>query len=299
MSLKFGTSLSKFTDFGDDVDGLVNFVRKADELGYSSMRLIDHVVGIVQESSTLTYMPYTSKSFIHECFTLMGYLAAVTRDIRLMTAILVLPQRQATLVAKQAAEIDILSKGRLMLGVGVGYNKLEFEAMGMNFADRGKRLEEQVQVLRAFWTQDVVNFKGQYHSITQAGLAPLPRQRPIPIWFGLGTTVNPIPPDVVLDRIGRLADGWLPLFRPGPAALAAIAKVHAAARAAGRNPESILMQTTLWVEDKNRQQLLDEIKVMRDMGAVEINVRFAADSVSGHMEAIQRFREVIDAYGNG
>lgn len=297
--MKFGTSLSKFTDFGDDVDGLVNFVRKADALGYSSMRLIDHVVGIEADKLKLAYAPYTAKSNIHECFTLMSYLAAVTRDIRLMSAILVLPQRQTTLVAKQAAEIDILSKGRVMLGIGVGYNQLEYEAMGMNFGDRGKRFEEQIQVLRALWTQDVVNFKGQYHSISHASLAPRPRQRPIPLWFGLGTTVKPIPPDVVLNRIGRLADGWLPLFRPGPAGDEAIAKVHAAARAAGRDPAAIQMQTTLWVEDRSKQQLLDDIKIMRDMGASEINVRFAADSIAAHMDAIERFRSVIDAYGNG
>lgn len=298
--MKFGTNLYKFTQYGDDLPGLLQFVRKADELGYHHMRVLDHVVGIVAEKHAgIADTPYTAKSFIHECFTLMAYLSAVTKDIKLMTGVLVLPQRQTPLVAKQAAEIDILSGGRLLLGIGIGYNPVEFGVMGADFSNRAKRFEEQVAVLRAFWTQDVVNYKGQWHSITDASLAPLPKQRPIPLWFGLGRNIKPIPPDRVLNRIGRLADGWLPLFKADAEARDAVRKVHAAAREAGRKPESIEMEMSLWVEDKSKQQLLDEIKSLRDFGAARLNVRFAANSVAAHIEAIQRFREVIDAYGNG
>ena len=226
----------------------------------------------------------------------MAYLAAVTKRIRLVTGVLVLPQRQTALVAKQAAEIDVLTGGRLTLGVGVGHNPIEFDVMGASFRDRGRRFEEQIEVLRAFWTQNIVNYSGRWHTIQDASLAPLPVQRPIPLWFGVGSGAAPMPSDAILHRVGRLADGWFALFKPDAAAIEAIAKVHAAAREVGRNPDDIKMEMNLLVEAKSRQQLMDEVKEMRDMGASQFNVRFAADSDAGQIEALRRFREVIDAF---
>ena len=184
-------------------------------------------------------LPYTHKSYLHEPLTFMSYLAGITRKLQLVTAILILPQRQTALVAKQAAEVDVLSGGRLRLGIGVGWNPVEYEALGENFHNRGRRCEEQITVLRALWTQEVVQFKGEWHQISHAGLNPLPVQRPIPIWIGAGRSAQPIPPEVALRRIGRLADGWFPMFSPSDAGQEAITRMRTYAREAGRDPVAI------------------------------------------------------------
>jgi probable F420-dependent oxidoreductase len=214
-----------------------------------------------------------------------------------VTGVLILPQRQTLLVAKQAAEIDILSGGRLTLGVGVGYNPIEFRAMGGNFAERGKLFEEQIEVLRLLWTQDEVNYKGKWHDIEDASLAPLPVQRPIPIWLGFGRRIAPIPPDNVLKRVGRLADGCLPQWRATDEARVALGKIRDAAREAGRNPDDITVEMSLHADGLNKQQLIDEAKRIEGFGAKQINVRWdGLKSVPENIEAIKRFREVMDAF---
>ena len=293
--MKFGTNLYKFIHYGDDIAGLREFVQTSETLGYHHVRVLDHVVGIVAEKHGGTWK-YHSKTTLREIFTLLGYLAAITQRIRLVAAVVVLPMRPTALVAKQAAEVDILSGGRMTLGVGVGYSTVEFEALGASYADRGRRMEEQIDVLRALWTQDCVNYRGTWHTLRDVALAPLPVQRPIPVWFGLGSEARPIPPDPVLRRIGRLGDGWLPLFQPGDAAQAAIATVHAAAREAGRDPAGITMELNLAVADKSRAQLVDEIRRMQDFGAKQVNVHFPATSARDEIEGLQRFRDVMDAF---
>jgi len=148
-------------------------------------------------------------------FVLFGFLAAATRRVELVTGILILPQRQTALVAKQAASVDILSGGRLRLGVGVGWNAVEFEALGESFKNRGRRIEEQIDVMRALWTKELITFEGQWHRIPDAGINPLPNRRPIPVWMG-GES------DVVVKRAARMADGWMPHFRPGAEAQAIV-----------------------------------------------------------------------------
>jgi len=293
--MKFGVNLYKFIHYGNDIAGTREFVLTAESLGYNHVRLLDHVVGVVAERHPGTWK-YHSKTTLREIFTLLGYLSALTSRIRLVAAIAVLPMRPAALVAKQAAEIDILSGGRMTLGVGVGYSAVEFEALGTAFADRGARMEEQITVLRKLWTADCVNFKGKWHTLTDVALSPLPLQRPIPIWFGLGSEGKPVPPEPVLRRIGRLGDGWLPLFQPGPEAQAAVNVVHAAARGAGRNPADITMELNLIVGDKSKAQLLDELKRMRDFGATQVNVHFQAKTAGEEIEGAKRFREVMDAF---
>ena len=149
--------------------------------------------------------------------------------MELVTGILILPQRQTALVAKQAAAVDVLSGGRLRLGVGVGWNAVEFEALGENFKNRGKRIEEQIDVMRALWTKELVTIEGQWHRVPDAGINPLPNRRPIPIWMG-GES------DVVVKRAARMADGWMPHFRPGPDAQAIVDRLHGSIREAGRDP---------------------------------------------------------------
>ena len=175
--------------------------------------------------------PYTYRHAFHEPFVLFGFCAAVTRRIELVTGIVILPQRQTALVAKQAAEVDVLSGGRLRLGIGVGWNPVEFEALGENFQDRGKRVEEQLEVMRLLWTRELVTYEGRWHRVPDAGIKPLPVQQPIPVWMGGDS-------EVVIRRAARLADGWITLqsFRPGPAAQQTVDRLHGLVREAGRDP---------------------------------------------------------------
>lgn len=294
--IKFGTNLYRFPSFGSELAPLIEFVKLSEELGFERLRLLDHVVGIAAERhGGIAQTPYTDKSTIREVFTLMAYLSALTTKIHFVTGVLGLPQRQTVLVAKQAAEVDILSGGRLTLGVAVGYNPLEFDAMGMNFHDRGKRFEEQVDVLRRLWTENEVSYDGQWHKFADVSLAPRPIQRPIPLFFGLGRKIAPIPPDVVLQRVGRLADGWLPIFKPDAEGRAAVEKVERAAREAGRDPSTIVMEMTLDVTGLSQQQLLDEIRRRRDFGVRHINFSLPGGDASSHIDALRRLADMLQA----
>lgn len=292
--LKLGTNLYRFPKFGPDVAPLIEFVKQSEALGFDRLRLLDHVVGInAEKHGGIAQTPYTDQSTIREVFTLMAYLSAVTTKIHFVTGVLGLPQRQTVLVAKQAAEVDILSGGRLTLGVAVGYNEPEFNAMGMNFHDRGKRFEEQVVVLRRLWTENDVTFQGEWHKFDDVSLSPRPIQRPIPLFFGLGRKIAPIPPDVVLKRVGRMADGWLPIFAPGAEGAKAVATMEAAAIEAGRDPKSIIMEMTVETADLSPDQILDEVKSRRDFGCTHINFSLPGDNAVEHIEALKRLADLL------
>jgi len=294
-NIQFGTNLYRFPAFGPELEPLVEFVKLSEALGFERLRLLDHVVGIVAERhGGIAQTPYTDKSTVREIFTLMAYLSAITSKIHFVTGVLGLPQRQTVLVAKQAAEVDILSGGRLTLGVAVGYNPLEFDAMGMNFKDRGKRFEEQVDVLRKLWTEREVSYDGQWHQFADVSLSPRPIQRPIPLFFGMGRKIAPIPPDVVLRRVGRLADGWLPIFKPDAEGRAAVNTMEAAAREAGRDPSKIIMEMTLDVSGMSRDQVLDEIRLRRDFGVHSINFSLPGSNAGEHIDALKRLADMLD-----
>ena len=171
-------------EIGAQREGVHRFVEAVEALGYDHVAIYDHVLGADISNRPDWRGPYTSDTEFHEVLVLFGYCAAITHRIELVTSILILPQRQTALVAKQAAEIDILSGGRLRLGVGLGWNDVEYESLGENFHNRGRRIEEQIEVLRQLWTRPVITFKGRWHEINAAGIQPLPVQRPIPIWMG-------------------------------------------------------------------------------------------------------------------
>ena len=173
------------TEIGADPGAVREYAQTAEALGYSHLFVADHVLGAdARRHAHVADSYYTHRSVIHEAFTLLGYLAAVTENIGLTTGILILPQRATALVAKQAAAVDVLSRGRLRLGIGVGWNHVEYEALNRNFHDRGRRSEEQIALLRALWTREVVDFEGRWHRVSAAGINPLPVQRPIPVWLG-------------------------------------------------------------------------------------------------------------------
>jgi probable F420-dependent oxidoreductase len=189
-------------EIGSDPAVLRDWAQTAEELGYSHILAYDHVIGAVHENrEPPLWGPYTEESAFHEPLVLFGYFAACTSRVELVTGILILPQRQTVLVAKQAAEIDLLSGGRLRLGIGTGWNYVEFDALNESFADRGQRQEEQVALMRELWEQPVLEFSGRWHTVDRAGLKPLPGRR-IPIWFG-GFV------DAPLERAARIGDGFI------------------------------------------------------------------------------------------
>jgi probable F420-dependent oxidoreductase len=224
--VKFGVVLPQ-AELGTEVEDVRRFALEAEQAGFSYIVAYDHVLGADRTTRPDWPYSYDAVSPFHEPLTLFAFLAGLT-SLELVTGVLVLPQRQTALVAKQAAEVDVLSNGRLRLGVGLGYNEVEFEGLGASFADRTRRYEEQIHLLRLLWTRHSVEFAGEFHTIDRAGICPLPVQRPIPIWLGCGTAPQ------ALDRVGRLADGWIALGPPGTEVADAWSRVREAAAGAGR-----------------------------------------------------------------
>ena len=294
--MKYGVVFPQ-TEIGADPVAIRDYVQAAEGLGYEYIFIADHVLGAdPSHHSHVVDHYYTHKSVIHEQFTTLGFISAVTSNVDLITGILILPQRQTALVAKQAAEIDILSGGRLTLGIGVGWNHVEYEALGEDFHNRGRRCEEQMEVLRALWTQEVVDFHGKWHDITNAGINPLPGQRPIPIWLGAGGSESPIPVDRVLRRIATLSDGWFPSFAPSDKGRETVETIRQYARAAGRDPSEIGMIGRLRLPGKQPEEWLDEMKGWEEMAATHMSVearRGVLGSVDQHIEAITEAKEVL------
>ena len=284
------------TEIGADPAVVRDYVQAAEGLGYSHLIAYDHVLGADTSKHADLAGGYTLESMFHEPFVLFGYLAGITTTIELVTAVIILGQRQTALVAKQAAEVDLLCGGRLRLGVGVGWNHVEYEALGESFHDRGRRASEQIELLRALWTQDVVDFHGRYHDVTHAGINPLPVQRPIPIWMGAGGRANPAPTDRVLRRIARLADGWFPQIPPVPESEAMLARLAEYAREAGRDPASIQMEARISVRDGDPEYWQQQAQAWQRLGATHISVdtmRAGLETPQDHINAIQQFKETV------
>ena len=196
------------TEIGGAVANVRAYGLRAEELGFAHILAYDHVLGADPEVHAPWNGPYNIDTTFHEPFVVFGYLAAIT-SLELVTGVIILPQRQTALVAKQAAEVDLLTDGRFRLGVGLGWNAVEYDALGKTFTDRGRRMSEQMVLLRRLWTERSVTHDGEFETVTGAGLAPLPVQQPIPIWIG-GQSAP------AYRRVGRLADGWFPQVAPGP-----------------------------------------------------------------------------------
>jgi probable F420-dependent oxidoreductase len=274
------------TEIGADQAVIRAYAAAVEELGYSHVLAYDHVLGADPSAHPGWSGPYDVDSTFHEPFVLFGYLAAIT-SLELVTGVIILPQRQTALVAKQAAEVDLLSEGRLRLGVGLGWNPVEYEALGKNFTDRGRRITEQVELLRRLWTEPVVTFGGRYESVTGAGLAPLPVQRPIPIWFGAQT-----PP--ALRRTGRRADGWFPQWRPGPRVDEAIDTVRRAAEAAGRDPDGLGMEGRVGLVD-GVDAAAEQVAAWRRLGATHVAINTMGIGATGIDRHIAALAAVADA----
>ena len=290
--MKIGATFPQ-TEIGNDPVVIRDYAQAAEQLGYDHVLVFDHVLGAHPDRFEGRFRPpYNHATPFHEPFVLFGYLAAVTSKIELVTGILILPQRQTALVAKQAAEVDVLSNGRLRLGVGIGWNFVEYEALGENFRNRGRRIEEQVALLRKLWTEDLVDFDGKYDTIKQASINPLPVQRPIPVWMG-GVV------DAVLRRIAAIADGWFPQFQPGPESAETIEKLRGYIRAAGRRVEDVGIEGRIGLYNTTDGQFGERLDGWREMGATHVtlhtmNAKLA--SPQQHIDAMRRFMDVARTY---
>jgi len=276
------------TEIGADRGAVRAYAERIEVLGFEHLLAYDHVLGADPEVHTPWRGPYNVDTTFHEPFVLFGYLAAVT-SVELVTGIIILPQRQTALVAKQAAEVDLLTNGRFRLGVGLGWNAVEYEALGADFSDRGRRVGEQIELMRRLWTERSVTHAGRYEHVTGAGLAPLPVQRPIPVWFGAAS-------EPAYRRAGRLADGWFPQVPPGPPLDAARAIVDEAARGAGRDPGALGMEGRVSWTAGGIDKLVDHVDRWRAVGAshVSINTMGAGlGSVDGHLAALGAAAEAL------
>ena len=282
---------------GTDLGAIRELAQAAESLGYSYLRTGEHVLGANPASRPDWRGPYTHVDIWHEPFVLFGYLAAITQTLELVTSILILPQRQTALVAKQAAEVDVLSGGRLRLGIGVGWNDVEYEALGQDFRDRGRRSEEQMEVLRALWTRELVTFEGRWHKITDAGLNPMPVQRPIPIWIGGGPgstgTISDVASERVLRRVATMADGWFPsvgLDAIGPV----VARLHGYIRSAGRDPSEVGVEGSVTISQGGTEEWARQLAAWKEAGATHVSVSTAGagfSTVDQHIDALRRFKD--------
>ncbi len=273
------------TEIGSDVAAVRGYAERVDELGFSHILIYDHVLGADPDVHQDWRGPYDLRTPFHEPFVVFGYLAAVT-SLELVTGIIILPQRQTALVAKQAAEVDILSNGRFRLGVGIGWNFVEYEALGQDFSTRGRRAEEQVGLMRRLWTETTVTHDGRFDTITGAGIAPLPVQRPIPVWFG-GSS------EAAYRRMGRIADGWFPQVPPGERLDEAKAIVDEAATRAGRDPGAIGMEGRVNY-GAGIAKLLEHVERWRAAGASHVSVNTMGAglaSVTDHLDALTEVAE--------
>lgn len=277
------------TEIGADPGAVRDFVQAAESLGYEHLLVFDHVLGADPSKRAQWDRPYSHTDMFHEPFVLFGYLAGVTEKIEMTTGILILPQRQTALVAKQAAAVDVLTGGRLRLGIGIGWNDVEYEALDENFHNRGRRSEEQIELLRLLWTQEVVDFEGRYHRITHAGINPLPVQRPIPLWFGGGA------PQVV-KRLARQGDGWFPQFQPDSAGQERIADMRQQARAAGRDSSSIGIEGRISITQGNADDWNKLAAAWDEVGATHLSFNTMRAGLKGpdqHIDTIRRFKEAV------
>jgi probable F420-dependent oxidoreductase len=279
------------TEIGAAVASVRSYGTTVQELGFAHVLAYDHVLGADPEVHKPWNGPYNLHTTFHEPFVLFGYLAGVT-SLELVTGVIILPQRQTALVAKQAAEVDLLTGGRFRLGVGIGWNPVEYEALGKTFTNRGARMNEQIPLLRRLWTEESVTDKGEYEQVTGAGLAPLPIQRPIPLWIGAQSAP-------AYRRAGRLADGWFPQVAPGPRLDEARAAVDEAAQAAGRDPATLGMEGRVSWTDAGIDKLVDQVGRWNDAGATHLSINTmnaGLGPVDAHLEVLTTIAGAVNEF---
>jgi len=282
------------TEMGGDRGALRSYTEAVEAAGYAHILAYDHVLGADPAIHQGWAGPYDHRSTFHEPLVAFGFLAGVC-SLELVTGIIILPQRQTALVAKQAAEVDLLTGGRFRLGIGLGWNAVEYEALGEDFSTRGRRVEEQVDLLRRLWTEPVVSFEGSDHTVTGAGLAPMPIQRPIPIWMGASS-------EPALRRAGRLGDGWIPLTGTGEGLEKAVAAVRQGAEEAGRDYDAMGMEGRIGVKAGELDAAARRAQRWEDAGATHLCVNTMGggfDGIDAHITALVEVAQILGLKGGG
>lgn len=273
------------TEYPTDPSAVRDYAQAAEALGYSHVLAYDHILGANPDRPGGWSGPYTFRDPFMEPFLLFTWMAAVAPRLGFITGILILPQRETTLVAKQAAVLDVLCGGRFRLGVGTGWNPVEYTAAGYDFHTRGKRQEEQVELLKLLWTQELVTFKGRWHDIPDAGLNPLPVQRPIPVWFGGHA-------DAVLRRVARLGDGWLPGFRTADSAAGHLETLDRYLAEHGRSRADIGIEPRIHWGNGDLDAIGRTLEGWRAAGATHVSLNTMGcgfGTADEHLNAIQQF----------
>jgi len=271
-------------DIGTDPAKIRDFAQAAEDLGYHGIEVADHVFGAAPRGD---WKPtYSEHDPFHETFTTMAFIAAVTKKVELCSGVLILPQRQTGVVAKQAAEVDILSGGRLRLGVGVGWNHVEYESLDIEWKTRGARQAEQIEVMRKLWTEDLVNYTGRFHKMIDVTMLPVPVQRPIPIWFG-GSS------DAVVKRAARVGDGWMPILSP-EAAEPKLAALREHLKSFGRDPAKFGLEGWLRMETADPQLWAKAAEGWKRHGAkiVMLYPMYRMAKLDDQIETLRRFKDV-------
>lgn len=284
--MKYGATFPQ-TEIGHDPAAVRDFAVAAEELGYDYLLVYDHVLGADPNRPGGWRGVYDVNTTFHEPFVLFGYLAAATSRIELATGVLILPQRQTALVAKQVAELDVLSGGRIRLGVGTGWNDVEYVALNEDFHNRGARQAEQIEVMRLLWENDVVDYQGRWHRIDRAGIKPRPGRR-IPVWFG-GSDER------MLRRAARLGDGWMLNAVPNDATRAAVEKVRELVAAEGRDAAAFGIQGSVPF-NAGPEKWGAQVDKWRDLDATHVSLitmNSGLESPAAHIDAIRRYREAL------
>ena len=277
------------TEIGADPGGVREFAQAVEELGFDHLLAYDHVLGADDARHPDLVGPYRSEHMFHEILVLFGYLAGVAPGLELVTGVVITGQRQTALLAKQAAEIDVLTGGRFRLGLGIGWNPVEYEALGMNFHDRGRRLEEQIDLMRRLWTEPVLDYEGRWHTVTAAGINPLPVQRPIPIWIG-GSAER------ALRRTAKLADGYFPQRPLEGGWPATMEQMREWVEEAGRDWASFGIEQRINVAAGTPDEWLQTADEWRSLGATHFSLATMGgglDGPDGHIERLREAKEVL------
>ena len=276
------------TEFGNDPAAIKAYAQAAESLGYHHILAYEHVLGANPDRPGGWQGPYTHEHPFHDPFVLFGYMAAATEQIAFITGILILPQRETAVVAKQVATLDLLSNGRFRLGIGVGWNKVEYVALNQDFHTRGRRLDEQLDVLQKLWSEPLVTYHGNWHTIPDAGLKPRPT-RPIPLWFGGHA-------DVVLQRVARLGAGWLPNYRQAAAAERSLAKLDHYLAENGRSRSDIGLEPRIHYGTANPDEWQATLDGWRSASTTHITLNTMScgfDTPDKHIEAIEHFIKTV------
>ncbi len=273
-------------DIGTDPARIRDWAQAAEDLGFATIEVPDHVLGAAaREGWTPTY---NEADPFHETFVTLGFLAAVTRRIRLSSGILIAPQRQTALIAKQAAEVDLLSGGRLRLGLGVGWSHVEYEALGSDWKTRGARQAEQIEVMRRLWSGDLVTYSGRFHRLNAVTIVPGPVQRPIPIWLGGAS-------DAVIKRAARLADGWMPIIAPDAQAEQKLTLLRDELARNGRDRTKFGIEAWLRMQDGDPQRCAAAVEGWRRLGAdmVMLYPMYRVSGVDAQIDMLRRYKEAV------